>query len=107
MILNSFSPNTDPIMMTSDGETLLDTSFEMTEYVEAHGSCMTSLNGIMYMFGGVQQKRQLSRLEGCEFDRIGSTQFDFSYGACGTFVENGKEFALLCFDHNHPYLCYV
>ena len=57
----------------------------------------------VYVLGGAQQKRQISRLTGCEIERLGSTQFDFSFGACGVFDEK----VLLCFDHNHPYSCWV
>jgi len=106
MILNSFGDNS-PLILSSDGEQLSETGFELTDYVDAYGSCMATLEGITYLFGGATQHRQLSRLTDCQFDRIGSTQFDFSFGACDTFNDQGQEFVLLCFDHNHPYTCYV
>merc|ERR1711892_519742 len=89
MILNSFGDNS-PLILSSDGEQLSETGFELTDYVDSYGSCMATLEGITYLFGGATQHRQLSRLTDCQFDRIGSTQFDFSFGACDTFNDQGQ-----------------
>ena len=34
--------------------------------------------------------------------------FSFKEGACGSFIDkDDKEFALLCFDREHPTICYI
>ena len=106
LVLNSFGDN-EPLMLNSTGRPISGSRVTLDEYAEAYGSCLTAYRGTIYLFGGVRQKRQISRLNGCEFDRIGSTQFDFTYGSCGLFIDGITDFILLCFDHNHPYSCWV
>ena len=54
-----------------------------------------------YIFGGTSSysgdTRQISRLNGCQLDRIGSLAFDHMYGACTVFDQS---FIYLCFNNN-------
>ena len=86
-----------PLLFDNTGREIPGLKFELDKYSEAHGSCLAIYRGVAYLFGGVEQKRQISRLNGCQFDRIGSTQFDFTYGSCGLFFEELTDFILLCF----------
>ena len=87
----------EPVLFDNNGQEISGLKFELDKYSEAHGSCLAIYRGVAYLFGGVQQKRQISRLNGCQFDRIGSIQFDFTYGSCGLFFEEFTDFILLCF----------
>ena len=75
------------------------------------------MNNERYIFGGIGDgryedggagahvERQLSKIEGCSLNRIGSMPFDFKAGTCETFNFDGVEMVLLCFDINEPTAC--
>ena len=49
----------------------------------------------MYVFGGLNEMRQISKVSGCGLERIGNLAFDLSGGAC-TVIRNKQ--IMLCFD---------
>ena len=59
-----------------------------------------------YVFGGAitygGDRRQISRLEGCSLQRIGTLAFDHHYGAC-TGVNDERIY--LCFDYYSSKVC--
>ena len=54
-----------------------------------------------YVIGGTSDysgdKRQISKLNGCQLDRIGTLDFDHSFAACTVFDES---LIYLCFNNN-------
>ena len=67
---------------------------------EAYGSCSINWENQIYIFGGKNQNRQISRLDGFRILRIGVLAFShWSVGACSVM---GNKFIFLCFDvSNH------
>ena len=67
------------------------------------GSCSTSLNGEMFVFGGKQEPRQVSRISGCGLGRVSTLPFDFD-GACQARFRNQ---ILLCFSEYEEQTCHT
>ena len=49
---------------------------------EAHTSCLINWQNQWHVFGGRNQMRQISRLNGRRLDRIGDLAFDHYFGSC-------------------------
>ena len=69
-------------------------AFSFPSDTEVYLSCSLVFNNKMFVFGGLNEKRQISRVSGCDLVRIGNLDFDFVSGACTIF----KSQILLCFD---------
>lgn len=82
------------------GKTYETLSFEYDDATEVYASCGAFYQGVHYVFGGAQESRQVSRIQGCRLIRESSVPFTFQNGACGIFFDPnlGKEVVLLCFD---------
>ena len=70
VVVNSYDGNM-PVMLSDTGRPIPGVGVTLDEYVESHGSCLAVYRGTTYLFGGVQQKRQISRLNDCHFEWIG------------------------------------
>ena len=69
-------------------------AFSFPSDTEVYISCSLIFNNRMFVFGGWNEKRQISRVSGCNLVRIGNLGFDFCSGGCTIF----KSQILLCFD---------
>ena len=56
--------------------------FKFDDRTDAYYSCGLMYRGIYYLFGGHDEKRQVSKIEHCALNRIGSLPFDMYGGAC-------------------------
>lgn len=64
------------------------------------GSCSFVLNGKMFVVGGVDFLfwKQISVIDTCMLNRVGTMPVEFEYAACNTFeVTPSYHEALLCF----------
>ena len=68
-------------------------AFSFPPVTEVH-ACSLLFNDRMYLFGGANEERQISRVTGCGLKRIGDLNFDFSEGTC-TLMQSST--VLLCF----------
>ena len=75
------------------GFTNLD-SFSFPSNTEVDHSCSLVFNNSMFLFGGRNQKRQISQVASCGLKQVGNLNFDFGHGA--VTVTQGK--VLLCFN---------
>ena len=75
------------------GFTNLD-SFSFPSNTEVDHSCSLVFNNSMFLFGGRDQKRQISRVVDCGLKHIGNLDFDFRHGAV-TVIQSQ---VLLCFN---------
>ena len=71
-------------------------AFSFSSKTEIYESCSLIFKGIMFVFGGKNYKRQISRVTGCELERVGNLDFNFRKGACTMTL--GK--ILLCFPYS-------
>ena len=54
-------------------------------------------NNELFIFGGLREERQISKLTGCSLERVGSLSFDHFYGTCAAVNDNE---IYLCFNLN-------
>jgi len=80
-------------------------SFQFMERTEIEESCSLVWRGVMYIFGGMHQKRQVSKMEGCSLKRTRSLGFDLNGGTC-TAMPTSNQIAL-CFDSEEKTVCRV
>ena len=68
------------------------------EDTEVFYSCSISWRNQFFVFGGFSPslKRQISKLVGCKLSRVGTLDFDHSYGGCASLADNQ---VFLCFDY--------
>ena len=76
--------------------------FEFGADTEVHQSCSLQWQNTFYVFGGKNEKRQVSMVNGNRLERKATLDFDFWIGGCT--VLNQKTI-VLCFDYNETKLC--
>ena len=71
---------------------------------ESYQSCSVQWRGRMLVFGGWQQRRQISEISGCQLRNVGHLQlpFTFQFGACAALESE----ILLCFDSSNTHSCW-
>ena len=87
----------DALVTNDEGKVEYPTKDFMFLYgskTEVYHSCSITWHGDFYVFGGFEEKRQITKLNKCKLERIGSLDYDF-YGACVNVEENS---IFLCFD---------
>ena len=85
------------------GDQNFNIKFGFGPNTEVYCSCSFKLDNEMYIIGGYEHKRQLSKISKCQLSRLSKDlPFDFSQGACAV-TEN---IAFLCFDYENFKTCY-
>ena len=79
-----------------------DYFFMYGDDTEVHYSCSVTYRGKLFIYGGQSEKTQISTLNGCKVERIGSLAFQHYLGACGNVND---EAVYLCFDSNSRKTC--
>ena len=72
------------------------------ENVQVSESCSVTWRNQFYVFGGSENKRQISQLTGCKLSLIGTLAFDHNYADCSIA---GEDIIYLCFDYNDSKKC--
>ena len=92
------------LLIDSKGRQEVLSCFSQDDKSEAYSSCSVIWNNQMYIYGGLNNVRQISKLNQYRLQRVGELPFDFSGGAC-TNMAGRKLF--LCFDSlNNIKQCY-
>ena len=60
-----------PILTNSNGKDDRDIDFIIGDNTEVYNSCSLTWRGEHYVFGGWNQRRQISKIVGCELRTIG------------------------------------
>lgn len=89
--------------MDSEGEFQLIT-FETDSLAEVAVSCSATINGEFYIFGGLNERRQISKIVDCSLQRVGDLPYELYFPACGTF-KFPEERSMLCFAKYYEYSC--
>ena len=88
----------NPIITNAEGKVEYadkDFSFSFGEGTQALFSCSITWRNQFFVFGGKADRKQISILNGCQLERIGSLAFDQYYGGCANV---GDEAIYLCFN---------
>ena len=70
LVLNTYKEQNTPLLMDYNGD-FYSIDFEIEPLTEVHRSCSASINGEFYIFGGLTQTRQISKIVNCSLARIG------------------------------------
>ena len=102
LILNTENALNIPLLTDLDGH-VEKVNFRYGERTGVESSCSVVFNGRAYVYGGStgDSRRQISLVDSCELTRVGTLQFDMSYGAC---TSTGSAI-FLCFDLAHTRTC--
>ena len=90
----SWPPLPIPLVIDGKGQSR-ETAIKFGDKTEAIGSCSVVWQGKMYLFGGLNQKRQISVVDNCKLTRKAELEFDMHYGACAQ-RDNAQIF--ICFE---------
>ena len=74
-----------------------DFMFMYGKGTEVWKSCSLTWRGQFYIFGGQNEKTQVSTLNGCKLERVASLNFQFVFGGCANVDERQ---IYLCFSEN-------
>ena len=85
-----------PQLQTLQDATIETSFFLMGENTQVYYSCSITWRNKHFVFGGYNEKKQISQLIGCELKRVGSLAFDHFFGACTTVGDN---LIYLCFNY--------
>ena len=77
-----------PVVTDANGKDYRGFRFNWAEGTESHYSCSLTWENEMYMFGGKNQMRQISKLSGCGLTTEGTLSFNFNFGACASTIGN-------------------
>ena len=100
LVLNSNGGPWKPAMLvTTEGEQDELSCFQRDDNTEAWEFCSVNWKNQLHVFGGVNEKRQISRLNGHKLERIGTMPFDHNYGGCSVMA---NQFIFLCFNYGNP-----
>ena len=96
LAINTYQTTKQAYSLNLNNE-LVKIGFAFGNNVEVHKSCSLIFKGIMLLFGGANEHRQIAKVtaQDCGIKRMGNLPFDFVQGAC-TVIEH-KEI-ILCFD---------
>ena len=72
------------------------TCFERDDNTEAYFSCSINWQNELFIFGGSNEKRQITKLSGQKLKRVGELDFDLKHGTCNVMQNE----LFLCF-HEH------
>ena len=75
-----------PVVTDASGKDYRGFRFNWAEGTESHYSCSLTWENEMYMFGGKNQMRQISKLSGCGLTNEGTLSFNFNFGACASTI---------------------
>jgi len=82
-------------MTDLNGKALNCPAFTIANDVEVDHSCAVTYQGVYYVYGGWNRKRQIAKITDKALTNVGSLPFDFQNGGCSS--TNDK--ILLCFHH--------
>ena len=88
------------MILSLNGEQEEVDCFERGDKTEAWWSCGINWQNQLFIFGGKNEGRQISRLLGHKLERVGDLEFDHRWGACNVM---NNQFVYLCFDFHDDY----
>ena len=99
LVLSTYAQESLPIIINQDTDNFY---FEFEQRTEAYGSCSVTWQNKHFIFGGDKDKRQISQVNGCQLERVGTLKFGHTRGACANVL---NKTVYLCFDWNSTKKC--
>ena len=96
LVLAQFSDWLPAMLITTDGQQEELACFKKDDNTEAYNACSIIWKNQFFVFGGLKEKQQISRLSGYKLKRIGQLDFDHVSGACSVMA---NQFIFLCFNN--------
>ena len=81
MAINTRKGNKQAVLVDMAGG-FTNLTFSFASDTEVYNSCSLLFNDKMFVFGGLDEKRQISQVKNCGLKRIASLDFDFDRGTC-------------------------
>ena len=91
LILNTYSKSNKAVITDANGkEEYMDKDFSFTfgQDTEVYHSCSVTLRDELFIFGGMDDSRQITKLNGCKLERVGTLSFSHFAGACAVVNDN-------------------
>ena len=88
LILSTALRDNIPVILTTLGQADKSFDFSYASSAEVYKSCSVTFQNEYFVFGGYKQKRQISKIEGCQLKRIASLSFNLEYGGCANVADN-------------------
>ena len=76
--------------------------FEFNDDTVVYNSCSLRWKNLNYVFGGINQERQVSMVNGYRLERKATLDFDFRKGGCTVLNE---QIVVLCFHRYETKVC--
>ena len=95
LVLNRPLYDNVPILLDSSGLVNTNLTFTFGPGTDVNWSCSLNWRNEFYVFGGQERKSQVSKLNGCQLERIGSLPFNHDSGGC---TNGNNEHIYLCFN---------
>ena len=98
LVLSTKKSSHVPLVISLNGDRIDKPNFKLRDSSEKEvfGSCTVNWKNQHYIFGGITEMRQISKIEDCKLKNIGKLAFYHRFGTCAT-VSN--DVIYLCFNH--------
>ena len=83
-----------PLIIDSQGHSK-EIGFAYNSKTGAYAACSVIWRGDMFIFGGISQEKQISKVDQCQLKRVGDLPFDMYYGAC---AQRNDQEVYICFE---------
>ena len=82
LVLSTYNKLNVPIITNGSGKDERDFSFVLEQCTEVHGSCSLTWQNRHFIFGGYNQKTQISMVDDCTLKLVAELAFNHYYGGC-------------------------
>ena len=105
LILNTRETANVPLITNAAGDVDLDfLDFSIDNDAQVYRSCSITWGNDFYVYGGLNQTTQISKVTECRLERVGTLAFEHNQGDC---VNVADELIYICFDENNTKQCRV
>ena len=85
-----------PVLTNEAGREDKDFNFKIDKEAEVWGGCSLTWENELFIFGGLHKKTQISRVQSCRLEPIGTLVFEHYFGDC---VNVASTKIVLCFNN--------
>lgn len=107
LVLNTYQGWKAPVLVDAEGRQDGNIVMLFGKDTEVYLSCSLSWRNQFFVFGGYNQKRQISQLVGCELSRVGTLDFDHYRGGCTNVADDQLYLCFNAVDSNDYKKCRV